>query len=46
MILDEVYYPVILFGRFILYVWCSPPVFNLSLDEYFGSTSTFVSGRL
>ena len=34
MILDGVCYPVILFGRAILYVGFSPPVFSLSLGEY------------
>ena len=29
MILDEIFYPVILFCRVILYVWCCLPVFSL-----------------
>ena len=48
MILDGVCYPVILFCRVILYVWCSSLVFSLSLDEYLviSTSSAFVSGRL
>ena len=47
MILDGIWYLVILFCRVILCVWCSSPVFSLFPDEYLGtSTSTYVSGRL
>ena len=38
MILDRVCYPVILFGRVVLYLWRSPPVLSQSVCLSLAST--------